>query len=144
MRIRVGGGKPWGKTVWLIDQLAEAHIHAALERGEFDDLPGAGKPLQLEDDRLVPEELRVAYRLLKNAGYLPPAVELLREIREAEDLLAAAQSDHCRDDATRRLNLLRARLGACRGERSLLLSDGQYLEQLKQRFENPLRSDGDG
>ena len=41
----------------------------AIERGEFDDFPGKGKPLHLgEDDRTVPEELRLAYRMLKNAG----------------------------------------------------------------------------
>ena len=56
----------------LIDQIAERHIQQAIERGEFDDLPGAGRPLGLEDDALVPEELRAGYRLLRNAGYLPP------------------------------------------------------------------------
>ena len=49
--------------------LAERKIAAAIERGEFDDLPGAGQPLDLDDlDPLMPEELRMAYRILKNAG----------------------------------------------------------------------------
>ena len=53
--------------------IAERRIQEAIERGEFDDLPGKGKPLHLgEDDRSVPEELRMAYRMLKNAGLLPP------------------------------------------------------------------------
>jgi hypothetical protein len=58
--------------MWLIDQLVEARISDAQARGEFDNLPGAGKALQLQDEAPVPEELRAAYRLLKNAGYLPP------------------------------------------------------------------------
>ena len=46
----------------------------------FDDLPGSGRPLELDDDRLVPEELRVAWRILKNAGFVPPEIEALRDI----------------------------------------------------------------
>ena len=52
----------------LLDLLAEQRIAAAIDAGEFDDLPGAGKPLDLDDDPLVPDDLRVAWRLLKNAG----------------------------------------------------------------------------
>ena len=56
----------------LLQQLAEARIREAIEAGELDNLAGRGRPLQLDDDRLVPEGLRAGYRLLKNAGYLPP------------------------------------------------------------------------
>ncbi|CDI03677.1 hypothetical protein BN873_610074 [Candidatus Competibacter denitrificans Run_A_D11] len=55
----------------LLDQIAEARIQAAIDQGELRDLPGQGKPLQLDDDSAIPEELRVAYRILKNAGFLP-------------------------------------------------------------------------
>jgi hypothetical protein len=47
----------------------EARIEEAMPRGEFDALPGADRPLVLDDDRLAPEELRAAYRVLKNAGF---------------------------------------------------------------------------
>ncbi len=47
----------------------------------FDDLPGAGKPLPLDDDALVPEEVRVGYRMLKGAGFAPPWIELQKNIR---------------------------------------------------------------
>ena len=59
-----------------LDLLAEQRIREAQERGEFDNLPGAGAPLALDDDALVPEELRAAYRILKNAGYVPPELEI--------------------------------------------------------------------
>ena len=58
-----------------LEMLAEKKIAEALERGELDDLPGAGKPLDLEDDTLVPEDMRLAYRVLKNAGYVPQDIE---------------------------------------------------------------------
>jgi hypothetical protein len=52
-----------------LEIIAERKIKEAIERGEFDDLPGAGRPLDLDDlDPSLPEELRLAYRVLKNAG----------------------------------------------------------------------------
>ena len=68
----------------LIDSLAEEKILAAVRRGEFEDLPGSGKPLALDQDISIPEELRVGYRLLRNAGCLPPELSLRREIREVD------------------------------------------------------------
>lgn len=57
------------RAVTALLYLAERRIEEAIERGEFDDLPGAGQPLDLDDlDPLLPEELRMAYRILKNAG----------------------------------------------------------------------------
>ena len=93
-----------------LDLLAERRIAEALARGELDDLPGAGRPLVLDDDALIPEELRVAYRILKNAGYVPPEVEPLRELQELERLLDASPDAVSRRQAMLKLDLLRARL----------------------------------
>ncbi|VDC12481.1 hypothetical protein BANRA_04513 [Klebsiella pneumoniae] len=51
--------------MWLLDQWAERHILDAQTKGEFDNLPGSGEPLTLDDDSHVPAELRAGYRLLK-------------------------------------------------------------------------------
>ncbi|PXW27681.1 DnaJ family domain-containing protein [Paraburkholderia caballeronis] len=77
----------------LLDALVEQRIAAAAARGEFDDLPGAGAPQELDDDVLVPEEVRVANRILKNAGFVPPAVEQLRALRDLECELATVGDD---------------------------------------------------
>ena len=61
-----------------------------MSRGDFEDLPGQGKPLNLDDDAMVPEELRTAYRMLKNAGFVPPEVAKLREAAGLRAALAAA------------------------------------------------------
>lgn len=62
----------------LIDQqMAEAE-----RAGQFRNLPGAGKPLDFSADDGVPDELRVAHRMLKNAGYAPPWIELQKSIRD--------------------------------------------------------------
>ncbi|HAM34212.1 MAG TPA: DUF1992 domain-containing protein [Deltaproteobacteria bacterium] len=85
--------------------MAERRIQEAIERGEFDDLPGKGKPLDLgEDDRTVPAEHRMAYRILKNAGLLPPEVELHKEILRLTDLLDAIHDEESRRERRRELD----------------------------------------
>lgn len=88
----------------MLDQIAERKIAEAVERGDFDDLPGAGQPLDLTDDALIPEDLRMAYRILKNAGFVPPEVETLNEIAALERI---ALGDAL---AVKKLALLRARV----------------------------------
>ena len=73
----------------MFDAIAEKKIAEAIARGELNDLPGEGKPLELDDDANVPEDLRVAYRILRNAGFVPPEVESLREVGDLERLVAA-------------------------------------------------------
>jgi nitrogen fixation-related uncharacterized protein len=96
----------------LLDALVERRIAEAMADGQFDDLPGAGKPLQLDDDALVPEELRVAHRILRNAGFLPPEVAVRRDIADAAALLRCAADDGERRRAALRVALLAAKLEA--------------------------------
>ena len=62
----------------------EEQIQEAVARGEFNNLPGTGKPLNLEDDHLAGDKTS-AYRLLKQNGYAPPEIELLKEIRRENE-----------------------------------------------------------
>lgn len=73
------------------ETLIEQRIREASARGEFDDLPGAGQPMPLDDDLLVPEEVRVAHRILKNAGYVPPEAQQLSEINQLIALAGRAE-----------------------------------------------------
>lgn len=59
----------------------------------FDNLPGRGKPLELEDLSWVPEDLRMGYHILKNAHVLPPEAELRKDIRTLEDLLKYVEDE---------------------------------------------------
>jgi hypothetical protein len=72
----------------ILDTLVEQRINDANAKGEFADLPGQGQPLVFDDDLLTPETLRVAHRILKNAGLTPPAVESLRSLRALRQELA--------------------------------------------------------
>lgn len=97
--------------MWLLDQWAERHIIDAQSKGEFDDLPGTGEPLTLDDDSHVPPVLRAGYRLLKNSGCLPPELEQRREAMQLLDILAGIRQDDPRyQDVSRRLSLLELKL----------------------------------
>lgn len=88
----------------LLEKIAEKKIREAIERGEFANLPGAGKPLRLEDDSMIPEDLRVAYKILKNAGCIPPELELRREIITLRDLLRSIENEDGKQENIRELN----------------------------------------
>ena len=77
----------------FIYRIVEDRIREAQKAGAFDNLAGKGKPLELEDLSWVPEDLRMAYHVLKNAGVLPPEVELRKEIRSLQDLLGYIDGD---------------------------------------------------
>lgn len=74
-------------------RLAESLIQEAMARGEFDDLPGRGRPLDLSEYFSAPEEWRAAYALLKNAGLLPREVELMQEIAALKERLPGLSAE---------------------------------------------------
>ena len=74
-------------------RIAEERILDAQRAGAFDDLPGKGKPLNLEDMSWVPEDLRIGYHILKNAHVLPPEAELMKDIYTLEDLLKHVEDE---------------------------------------------------
>ena len=96
----------------VLDRLAEARIEEALAAGELEELPGTGRPLELDDDSLVPVELRAAYRVLRNAGFVPPEVAAHKELATLAALIAALKDGAERSSAVAKLALLQARLEA--------------------------------
>lgn len=95
----------------MLDFLVEQRLQEAISRGELDNLPGEGRPLELDDDPLVPEDLRAAFRILKNAGFVPPEVKALNDISQLETLVNQGDVDAAtRSRAMRKLALLRARV----------------------------------
>jgi hypothetical protein len=112
------------------DIIAEQRIAEAIANGELDDLPGSGKPLDLEDDRMVPEELRMAYRILRNAGLVPPAVEARKEAASLRTLVASTFDESERRRALKRLAVLEMRLEA----RGACLHESGYRSKIAARF----------
>jgi len=115
--------------MWLLDQWAERHILDAQRKGEFRDLPGAGQPLTLDDDTLVPAELRSGYRLLKNAGCLPPELENRKDALALADLLKGiGPGDPEAQEIRRRLALVELKLQQAGVNTDFL--HGQYSDRL--------------
>lgn len=105
-------------------RIVEQRIKEAQERGEFDNLPGHGKPLDLEDDGHVPEDLRIAYKILKNADCLPPELQEKKEIRQMEDLLASLPDEKERYKLIKKINFRIMKLNMV-GKKSPLLEEKQ-------------------
>ncbi|MEM7207592.1 MAG: DUF1992 domain-containing protein [Pseudomonadota bacterium] len=116
------------------EKRAEQLIQQSVERGELDQLAGQGKPLELDDDSMVPAELRMANRILKNAGCVPREVELRREIRCIERLLVNAVGAGRDSRAHRRLLHLLTQLDASRGHQSNLLESHRYRQSLHDKM----------
>lgn len=87
-----------------VGRLVEERIRKAQQEGLFDDLPGKGKPLNLEDDSHVPTHLRVSFKILKNSGVLPPEMQLRREVADLRAILNQAQSDKEAEGVIREIN----------------------------------------
>jgi hypothetical protein len=115
-------------------RLAEQRILDAVSAGEFDNLPGRGRPLVLDDDRGVPEHLRMAYRVLKNAGFAPPEVALRKEIAQLEDLLADAPDERDRYRQIKKLNFLIMKLNSMRRSPVTLDKDQYYEERIVEKL----------
>ncbi|HGE6931706.1 TPA: DUF1992 domain-containing protein [Enterobacter cloacae] len=119
--------------MWLLDQWAERHIRDAQTKGEFDNLPGSGEPLVLDDDSHIPPELRAGYRLLKNAGCLPPELEQRKEAVELAYLLKGIRKDDPRHgELCRRLALVELKLRQAGIDTDFL--HGEYSERLMQKI----------
>lgn len=132
----------------LLQHLVEQRIAQAAAEGAFDNLPGQGQPLDLDDAPLVPEALRVAHRILKNAGYLPPEIADRREIAELGALMRYATTDGERRRAGARLALLCTRLEAAgrQGLADASAAGSSYatlvadrLDRVSERPESPSR-----
>lgn len=95
----------------IFDCLAEERIRQAIAQGQLSGLPGEGRPLVLDDDLLVPAEVRMGNRILRNAGYVPPALADLQELRRlcARD---AQESKSASVQRLQRITTLLARIEA--------------------------------
>jgi len=71
------------------EKIVESIIKEAMARGEFENLPGRGKPIDLTEYFNTPEDVRVAQSMLKNAGIVPVEIELLQEIADLKESLAS-------------------------------------------------------
>ena len=121
-------------AVPLFQRLAEQRILEAQRRGELDDLPGRGKPLELEDLSWVPDELRIGYMVLKNAHVLPPEAELVKDIHTLEDLLKHVEDEGHRKALAKSIQWKVIRLDLLKRRSMSGQSVGDYGRKLVKKF----------
>ena len=80
----------------MFNRVVENQIREAIAEGKFDNLAGAGERLDLEEYFSAPEDLRMAYSILKNANCAPAEVELLNEIGRMKEALENAVDEAAR------------------------------------------------
>lgn len=125
------------------EKIVEDRIRMAQKKGAFDKLSGSGQPLRLEDDRHIPEDLRLAHKILKNADCLPPELEIKKEIRQTEELLAGMTDAKERYGVVKKLNFLIMKLNATRNSAIMFEVPQRYQERLTERM-TPATKDGRG
>ncbi len=128
----------------IFDKIADEKIREAIENGEFDDLPGKGKPLRLEEDRHLPADLRLVFKILKNADCLPPEIELRKQIQTTEDLLAGMKDTKEKYRQIKKLNYLVMKLNMTRRVPLNLEANQRYYEKALDRLGASKSGDGSG
>ena len=118
----------------FFERVAENRILEAMEAGLFDHLEGMGQPFKFEDDRHVPPELRLAYKMLKNAGCLPPELELRQEVVRLQDLVATMPDTAEKLKQMRRLNFFVMKLQMMRPVSADLLEHDLYTPKVLERL----------
>jgi hypothetical protein len=118
----------------IFAKIAEQKIREAIDNGEFDNLEGMGKPLNLSDESWIPEDLRMAYRVLKNAGCLPIELELRKEVMNLRDLINTIDDNQERLKKIRELNFKLLKLNELRKRPINLENFPEYEDKFFRRM----------
>ena len=122
------------------NKIVEERILKAQKKGAFKNLSGTGKPILLDDDRHIPEDLRLAYKILKNADCVPPEIELKKEIVRTEDLLSGMQDTAEKYRTIKKLNYLIMKLNSIRNMSIEHDMPQQYSSKLIERLDSVNKS----
>jgi len=120
----------------IFAKIAEERIRQAMEDGEFASLPGSGKPLMLEDETWIPEDMRLSYRVLKNAGCIPPELEKRKEILNLKELLNTIDDDKERLRKLRELNFKLMEFNIIKGRPLYLETFPDYEQRIFEKITN--------
>ncbi|MCW7754642.1 DUF1992 domain-containing protein [Desulfobotulus sp. H1] len=118
----------------LMDKIAEEKILEAQKKGRFSNLPGSGKPLPMETIS-IPEDLRMAYHMLKTADFLPPELELRKEIHTARELLEKTPDLTTKHTIITRINIMIRKINMAQPSRPDREIPEEYLPRLVDRIE---------
>ncbi len=113
--------------------VAEDHIKRALKEGKFENLDGMGRPLPKDEAENLPPELRMAYRVLKNSGYVPAEIVEEKEIMRTIDLLAHMKDEGERYRQMQKLNVMIMKMNERRGRPVRLDESSEYYRLIVEK-----------
>ncbi len=116
-------------------QIAERRIAKAIEEGTLRTDGWKNRPLPLDDDSFVPDDLKMAYKILKNSGYVPPEIEIRKEIQKLEDLIARTEDSHQRLKQMKKLDVLMMKIDAQRSRPSSIEHDDLYYRKIVEKID---------
>ncbi len=117
----------------VFQKIIEQRIKDAQKKGDFDNLPGKGEPLEVEDNSHVPEELRLVYKILKNANCVPPEVQLRKDIRVMEDMLEGMKDEKEKYRHIKKINFKIMKLNLMRQASPLLNDTETYYKKIVEK-----------
>lgn len=118
----------------VLSSIAEQKIAQAMQERDFNSPKWKNKPLPLDDDRFVPDDLKMAYKILKNSGYLPPEIEDRKEVKKLEDLIACTEDEHERLKQMKKLNVLLMKIDAQRSTPVNIADQHGYYQKVVERI----------
>jgi hypothetical protein len=116
------------------EKIAERKIQEAIRNGEFDNLLNRGRPIDLDEDCLVPPELRMAYRVLKNSECIPPELEIRNEIISLRSMINSLDDDKERMKKIRELNFKLLKLNELRKKPLDIEDFPEYQDKIYRKF----------
>jgi len=120
--------------VYLFELIAEKKIQEAIKNGEFDNLFYRGKPLPPDDMANVPEELRMAYKIMKNANIVPEEIELNKGILAIQDLMKCCCDENEKAILQLKLNEKQLRYNMLIESRTSRTINEQYSLKIKNKL----------
>ncbi|MWV43416.1 DUF1992 domain-containing protein [Paenibacillus sp. HJL G12] len=123
----------------IMSWLAEQRINQAMERGEFKDLAGKGKPLEFEDMSQIPVDLRMSYKIMKNAGFIPEELQLQGELLKLQDLIHACENAGEKQKLKKTMTEKKLRFQMLMEQRGLSGSTAflEYEQKIRDRLQDP-------
>lgn len=117
------------------EKIVEDRIKKAQKDGEFNNLPGAGKPISFDSESNVPDDLKLVFKILKNAGFVPTEIQLKKEIEKTEDLLDQTSDTAQKYKILKKLNYLIMKLNSMRSSSAECDIPEKYMPDLVKRME---------
>lgn len=118
----------------ILQVIAERKISEAIREGKLKTDGWQGRPLPDDSDPFMPEDLKMAYKILKNAGFVPPEVEARREIERLEEMIAGSTDEQTRLKQMKKLDVLLRKVALMRPEVGNIALQEDYYRKVVERL----------